>query len=329
MNVPATSSQPLATNKEGCRHDEAGQAGLLRWKGPLLGFGAYIGRALTDAIFPRKCRACGTYWPPGPPSLSAHTHHDTDLRAGDPALCNTFHRVALPFLCSDCGASFEPVRSPLCERCGVMFKSPVGEDHLCSDCLRQPGAFRRARAAGVYSGALMELVHQLKYRSCFVLLDPLGQLLQEAFRLHWRPGEIDMVLPIPLHARRWRQRGFNQAQMLVDAWIKAERRGRRDASRFPKARGIFVRSRPTAPQTGLGKPERHRNIRGAFKVVDRAAVKGRRILLVDDVYTTGATAAEAARELLENGAETVDVLTIARTMPHRDRMGRKAKRIGE
>jgi ComF family protein len=210
-----------------------------------------------------------------------------------------------------------------------MFKSPVGEDHLCSDCLRQPGAFRRARAAGVYSGALMELVHQLKYRACFVLLDPLGQLLQEAFQLHWRPGEIDMVLPIPLHARRWRQRGFNQAQMLVDALAKLERRGTRDECRFPKARDIFVRSRPTAPQTGLGKPERRRNIRGAFKVVDRAAVKGRSILLVDDVYTTGATAAEAARELKENGAEAVDVLTIARTMPNLDRTGRKVKRIGE
>jgi len=329
MNGPAISSQPLATKKEAYRHDVAGHAGLLRMKGPVLGFGGYIGRALTDAIFPRKCRACGAYWPHEPQSSSSHVDYDPDLRAGDHELYNIFHRVALPFLCSDCRTSFEPVRSPLCERCGVMFKSPVGEDHLCSECLRQPGAFRRARAAGVYSGALMELVHQLKYRACFVLLDPLGQLLQEAFRLHWRPGEIDMVLPIPLHARRWRQRGFNQAQMLVDAWARAERRSTRDGCRFPKARDIFVRSRPTAPQTGLGKPERRRNIRGAFKVVDRAAVKGRSILLVDDVYTTGATAVEAARELKENGAEAVDVLTIARTMPTLDRMGRKAKRIGE
>ena len=328
MNGPAISSQPLATKKEGYRHDVAAHAGLLRLKRPVLGFGAYVGRALTDAIFPWKCRACGAYWPHGPQSSSSHVDHDTDLRTGEHGLWNIFNRVALPFLCSDCLSSFEPVRSPLCERCGVMFKSAVGEDHLCSDCLRHPGAFRRARAVGIYSGALMELVHQLKYRACFVLLDPLGQLLQEAFQLHWSPGEIDMVLPIPLHVRRWRQRGFNQAQMLVDAWAKEERRGARDEYRFPKVRDIFVRSRPTAPQTGLGKPERRRNIRGAFKVVDRAAVRGRSILLVDDVYTTGATAAEAARELKENGAEVVDVLTIARTMPNLDHMGRKAKRIG-
>jgi len=329
MNGPAISSQPLARKKEGYRHDVAAQAGLRRLKGPVLGLGAYIGRALIDAVFPRKCRACGAYWPHGPQSSSSHVHHDTGLRTGEYELGNIFHRVALPLVCSDCRTSFEPVQSPLCARCGVMFKSAVGEDHLCSDCLRHPCPFRRARAAGVYNGALMELVHQLKYRACFVLVDPLGQLLQKAFQLHWRPGEIDMVLPIPLHARRWRQRGFNQAQMLVDAWAKLERRGTRDECRFPKARDIFVRSRPTAPQTGLGKPERRRNIRGAFKVVDRAVIEGRSILLVDDVYTTGATAAEAARELKENGAQAVDVLTIARTMPTLDRMGRKAKRIGE
>jgi ComF family protein len=329
MNGPAISSQPLAAKKEEELHDVAAHAGLFRSKGLVLGFAAYVGRALTDAVFPRKCCACGAYWPHGAQPFSSQLDHDTGLRAGDHGLSNIFHRVALPLLCSDCLASFEPVRSPLCECCGLMFKSPVGEDHLCSDCLRQPSAFRRARAAGVYSGALMELVHQLKYRACFVLIDPLGRLLQEAFQRHWRPGEIDMVLPIPLHAGRWRQRGFNQAQMLVDAWGKAARRRTPDGCRFPKARDIFVRSRPTAPQTGLGKPERRRNIRGAFKVVDRAAVKERRILLVDDVYTTGATAAEAARELKENGAETVDVLTIARTMPNLDRMGQKAERIGK
>jgi ComF family protein len=197
-----------------------------------------------------------------------------------------------------------------------MFQSRFGEDHLCSDCMRHPGNFGRARAVGVYHGALMALVHQLKYRAGLALVGPLGQLLQEAFRRHWQPEEVDMVLPIPLHYRRLRQRGFNQAQMLVDAWANAERKENRDWYRFPKARKIIVRSRSTAPQTGLGKPERRRNIRHAFTVVDREAVQGRRILLVDDVYTTGATAEEVAHELKRNGADAVDVLTVARTMPH-------------
>jgi ComF family protein len=125
-----------------------------------------------------------------------------------------------------------------------------------------------------------------------------------------------MVLPIPLHLRRWRQRGFNQAQMLVDAWAKSGGGTDRNRPQFPKARRTFVRSKPTPPQTGLGKRARRQNIRGAFTVVDPGAVKGSHILLVDDVYTTGATANEAARVLKRNGAACVDILTVARTMPH-------------
>jgi len=234
----------------------------------------------------------------------------------DAGLVDVFKTVTLPFLCPDCITSFEAIASPLCVRCGVMFQSRVGEDHLCSDCMRRPAKLRYARAAGVYSGALMALVHQLKYRAALVLVGPLGRLLQEAFRCHWQPDEVDVVLPIPLHPRRLRQRGFNQAQMLVDAWANAGREGNRDWQRFPTAREVIVRSRPTAPQTGLGKPERRRNIRHAFTVVDRDTVQGCRVLLVDDVYTTGATVEEAARELKRNGADCVDVLTVARTMPH-------------
>jgi ComF family protein len=328
MSSSAVSNRAEVTKKEGLFHDVTAHTGQRRLKGPVYAFGAYVGRALTDALFPRKCFACGAYWPYAPQSFP-RVDHNAAARVADHGLRGIFNQVALPFLCPDCLASFEPVRSPLCGRCGVMFKSPVGEDHLCSDCLRHPGAFRRARAAGVYSGALMGLVHRLKYRACLALIHPLGRLLQAAFRLHWQPGEIDMVLPVPLHARRWRQRGFNQAQMLVAAWAKAERLNARDGRRFPKARDIFVRSRPTVPQTGLNKPTRRRNIRGVFKVVDRAAVQGRCILLVDDVYTTGATVEEAARELKGNGACSVDVLTVARTMPHLYRMGRKVKRIGK
>jgi ComF family protein len=124
-----------------------------------------------------------------------------------------------------------------------------------------------------------------------------------------------MVLPIPLHDRRLRQRGFNQAQMLVDAWAAVEDQENPNGLRFAKARQIIIRSKATPPQTGLGKVARRRNIRGAFTVVNRNAVKGQRILLVDDVYTTGATAAEAARVLRGSGADCVDVITVARTMP--------------
>ena len=277
-----------------------------RWIGTLL----YVGRVVSEAIFPRRCLACGDHW-----TMAAD--EDPDLRDATPesALPDVFHQNARPCLCPACIRAFEPMTSPLCTRCGVMFPSRVSEDHLCGTCMRHPVTYRRARAAGVYTGGLMALIHHLKYRACLALRHPLARLLQTVFAQQWPAGEVDMVLPIPLHVRRWRERGFNQAQMLVDAWAQSGGAVNGDRRRFPRARRILVRSQPTLPQTGLGKRDRRQNIRGAFAVIAPRAVKGAHILLVDDVYTTGATADEAARALLRSGAAGVDVLTVARTMP--------------
>ena len=270
-------------------------------------------RVLADAVFPRRCAACRHHWSagsqsaPGPAAVAA---------GGRDRLSACFQEGSPRFLCPDCAAAFEPVAAPLCERCGVMFISRVGGSHLCGDCMQEAPHFRRARAAGLYSGALMALVHQLKYRACLALVDPLACLLREAYDRHWEPSEIDLVLPIPLHARRLHRRGFNQAQLLADAWVRVDRGAGPWGVPVPKARHILRRTRATRPQTGLGKAERRRNMRGAFTVVDSRAVAARRILLVDDVYTTGATANEAARVLKRYGAIEVDVLTVARTMPH-------------
>jgi len=280
---------------------------------PTLWVGAlrYAGKVVSEAVFPPRCRACGIH-------LTAAGRAETDLWGGEsPAgLSDVFHKIARPYLCLACIGSFEPLASPLCTRCGKVFASRVGEDHLCSRCIRHPSAYRRARSAGVYSGGLLALIQHLKYRACLALGQPLAGLLQAVFHRHWSADEVDMVLPIPLHIHRWRERGFNQAQMLTNAWEASAGRANRDRDRFPRARHILVRCKPTRPQTGLGKQARRRNIRGAFSVIEPQAVKDARILLVDDVYTTGATADEAARVLKRAGAACVDVLTVARTMPH-------------
>ena len=288
---------------------ETGDEGLgpsNRWMATL----QYVARVVAEAIFPRQCRGCGAHW-----TLAAD--EDPDLRADTPEaiLVEVFRQVARPHLCPACLRAFEPMTSPLCTRCGVMFPSRVGEDHLCGTCIQHPVAYRRARAAGVYTGGLMALIHHLKYRACLALRHPLARLLQVVYEQHWPAGEVDMGLPIPLHARRWRERGFNQAQMLVDGWAQSAGAVNGHRRQFPRARRILVRSQPTLPQTGLGKQDRRRNIRGAFAVIAPRAVEGAHILLVDDVYTTGATADEAARVLMRSGAACVDVLTVARTMP--------------
>ena len=195
--------------------------------------------------------------------------------------------------------------SPICMRCGLIFKSRQGEDHLCGECLQSEKPYGKARAAGVHDQALMSIMHAYKYGGKVQLAGPLSKLLTAVFERHWQPDAIDLVLPIPLHPTRLRERGFNQAYLLVRSWGDIV------------ARDILQRKRPTSPQTGLGRKERLRNVRGAFAVKDPLAVKNRRILLVDDVYTTGATVKECARILKKCNAVQVDILTVGRAIDMR------------
>ena len=149
----------------------------------------------------------------------------------------------------------------------------------------------------------MSIMHAYKYGGKVQLARPLSTLLTAVYERHWQHDAIDMVLPVPLHPIRFRERGFNQAYLLVRSWGDIV------------VRDILERKRPTSPQTGLGRKERLRNVRGAFMVKDPLAVENRRILLVDDVYTTGATVKECARILLKCNAAQVDILTVGRAIP--------------
>ena len=135
----------------------------------------------------------------------------------------------------------------------------------------------------------------------------MGDILLAAFLRFWDSGDIDLILPVPLHPKRFRQRGFNQAYRLLSNW-------KHEYSALAATTGLLVKLRATAPQTGLGKVQRRRNIRNAFGVRQPEAIRSRRVLLIDDVYTTGATADECARVLLKCGAARVDVLTLARAV---------------
>ncbi|MGD8369374.1 MAG: ComF family protein [Desulfobacterales bacterium] len=264
-------------------------------------------RAAADAVFPPRCRACGNFLAPG-------------KRVGPvrgEAAAGALHGFS-DLLCKDCRKGFLPVRSPLCTRCGTMFSGGAGEDHLCGECLDAPAVFGRARAAGVYDGPLLALVHAFKFKNQTELAGPLAGLLKEAFHRFWGRSGIDGVVPVPLHPRRLRSRGFNPAALLIRRWIDL------DSDKPPWAPlmgGALLRRRPTAAQSGLGRKDRLNNIRGAF-VPGKQSVAGMRLLLVDDVYTTGATARECSRVLSEAGAARVDVLTLARAMPDLTRFRR-------
>ena len=194
----------------------------------------------------------------------------------------------------------------MCKCCGTIFYTPEGEDHLCDACIVSSKAFHWARSTGLYDQTLMALIHQFKYQGNLRLARPLGRMLLQTYQQFFQPENIDLILPVPLHARRFRQRGFNQAYLLVRDWKRS------DSPVPPVEKAVLLRTRWTDPQTGLGRKERISNIKRAFSVDDVQKIRGKKVLLVDDVYTTGATVNECARVLCAAGAKQVDVLTLAR-----------------
>ena len=161
---------------------------------------------------------------------------------------------------------------------------------------------------------MTRVIHCFKYKGKVQLAKPLAELLLTAFRLFWEPDSIDIILPVPLHIKRFRMRGFNQAYLLVCNWnILAGQYPYRPAQ-LQIERNLLVRTAATVPQSALGRAERAVNIKNAFDLNDPDKVKDKRILLIDDVYTTGATVNECTRLLLSCGARHVDVLTLARAV---------------
>ncbi len=205
-------------------------------------------------------------------------------------------------VCPRCLQQPEPFAADhFCVECGTPFanSSPLDADGRCGLCRRGLIGFDAAYTFGAYEGTLRSLIHLLKFARIAPLAKPLARMMQSAFP---RDERFDAVVPMPLHwMRRWK-RGFNQAELLAQFVSKQ--------SGVPLRR--LVRKRRTAAQAGLTNAKRRANVAGAFVVSKRSSVKGLRLLLIDDVLTTGATASSCARALKTAGAARVAVLTLAR-----------------
>ncbi|HWZ82069.1 MAG TPA: ComF family protein [Terriglobales bacterium] len=182
----------------------------------------------------------------------------------------------------------------------------------CGLCQRLHPPFEKAVAYGGYDGGLRDLIHLLKFQQVRPAAAVLGRMLAETVSVleESLPGGMITVVPVPLHARKRAQRGFNQSELIARAALKQLNR----PERFRLSLNSLLRLRETESQIGLTRHQRRENLHGAFKVFDPAQIAGRNVLLVDDVFTTGTTAAECARVLRRAGAERVYVATVARTL---------------
>jgi ComF family protein len=214
-----------------------------------------------------------------------------------------------------------PIAGGLCSICGErLFSSYAlsaaglsasGSQPRCGLCRRIEPAFARAAAYGSYDGGLRELIHLLKYNAIRPAANVLGRMLAEAIAelAPDFPAESVAVIPVPLHRAKLREREFNHAELIARTAVKLMA-----PARLHLCAGALERKRETPSQTGLTSHQRRENVRGAFGVAQPEAAKGREVLVVDDVYTTGATVSECARVLRRAGATKVWVATVARTL---------------
>ena len=209
-------------------------------------------------------------------------------------------------LCASCWAKLSLIAPPYCERLGIPFAYDPGPGVLSMQAIADPPAYHRARAAVRYDDVARALVHALKYGDRLDLAPTMARWMARAGRLLL--AEADALVPVPLHWRRLWARRFNQSALLAKT-IAQE-------TQVPVAEEVLKRVKATAQQVGLSQAERARNVQGAFGVPRerRAEIAGRRVVLIDDVLTSGATSDACARTLLRAGAKSVDVVVFARVV---------------
>ena len=201
------------------------------------------------------------------------------------------------WLCSECRNAIELLRPPLCPHCGIL----TAEGKLCPRCQRASLQIDGVRSVAFFEGPMREAIHCFKYSNLQDLATPLGEMMVS----YWQDVHLpaDVIVPVPLHARRLRERGYNQAALLARELGKGVG--------LPVLESALIRVRDTSPQVDLSAEERRENVHGAFHCRDDRLV-GESVLLVDDVYTTGATLEACSLALKQRGVRTAWALTLAR-----------------
>jgi Predicted amidophosphoribosyltransferases len=208
------------------------------------------------------------------------------------------------FVCSRCWSSVRFIKPPFCERCGLPFSGEITTAFECANCGDVKLYFRSARSAVTTGGPVLEAIHRYKYQRALWFENFLADLLIRQAAAELKRERWDWIVPVPLHPTKQREREFNQAERLASFLG--------DATGIPVNTRLLRRVTPTPTQTQLTRQQRAANVRDAFVLRERTALSGKRIVVLDDVFTTGATTNACARVLRRAGAEEVCVWTVAR-----------------
>jgi ComF family protein len=208
------------------------------------------------------------------------------------------------FVCANCREQARFIQPPFCERCGLPFQGDITTAFECTNCREGDFHFRSARSAVLARDAVLEAVHRYKYNRALWIEPFLADLLIRQAKPELAAEKWDCIVPVPLHSTKQREREFNQAERLAD------RLGA--ATQLPVNKHLLRRVAATRTQTLLSRPERVANVRRAFAMGKGIQLSGQRLVLVDDVFTTGATTSACARVLIQGGASEVCVWTVAR-----------------
>lgn len=231
-----------------------------------------------DIIFPPRCLGCAEI-------IKRQAHH---------------------VFCSGCLEKISFITGSFCPICGTPFLASPAGNHICGNCLESKPYYTEARAVAGFETVIMDAIHKFKYGRNISIGDALGSFMAGFSFPDFDFSEYSLLLPVPLHVERLRERGFNQSLLL------AKKMGKK--YKLPVSFSLLKRCKSTLSQTGLNRAEREKNIRGAFLVTDREKLTGENIILIDDVYTTGATVNECARVLIKAGTQKVAALTLSRVI---------------
>lgn len=230
---------------------------------------------LLDMLYPRRCVGCGK------PSPEAFRH-----------------------MCWDCWSVTQKVEPPFCSLCGDPVAGTIEHDFVCYACAAEQPFFEQARSVTRYDGVVGDALRRFKYQRAIWLAPDLAELMQRGLHAEYPDSVFDLIVPVPLYHVRRRERGYNQSAIL--AYELARKLRSRSAP------WVLKRIRPTTTQTHLTASQRLSNVENAFQFRRERKLTGRRVLLVDDVMTTGATVNACAKTLKKGGALSVHVLTVAR-----------------